>query len=237
MAKNKEDKYKSPCFNFYPADFLVGVAFMSYEQIGKYITLLCHQHQSGHLSEEDMLTVCSKREKKIFEKFIKDDKGLYYNDRLEKEIDKKRKYSISRGLNRTACSNHMKNICKSYDVHMENEIEIDNEIIISSEINKDNNIPLISKTNTISFSNTYNNGACAEAVLKNQLVRGSEGGALLFISDDQVEDLRKRLTEEEFDYYIRKMCLMLTKGYEFGCTHYDFILKMVDEDRRIRKDG
>ena len=231
---------KDPAFLLYTADFLVGVAFMNYEQIGKYITLLCHQHQNGHLSEEDMLAVCGKKDRKIFGKFIKDDKGLYYNDRLEKEKKKRRAYAESRSKNGQKGGrpkNHMESICKPYENHTENEIEIDNEIILSSEVKKDNNIPLISKTNTISFSNTYNNGACAEAVLKNQLVRGSEGEALLFISDDQVEDLRNRLTEEEFDYYIRKMCLMIAKGYEFGCTHYDFILKMVDEDRRIRKDG
>ncbi|MBQ9744494.1 MAG: DUF1376 domain-containing protein [Clostridia bacterium] len=242
MAKNKDKKHKSPCFNFYTADFLVGVAFMNYEQRGKYITLLCHQHQNGHLAEDDMLAVCSKKDKKIFEKFVKDDKGLYYNARLDEEIEKKRKYSISRSINQ-AGNGKKSNICSTYEgtyvEHMENEIEIDNEIIISSEVSKGNNITLIPNTNTISFSNNNNStGACeGERSLSYRIVKGENFSAYLFMNDEQEADLRRRLSPEELDHYLKKMAELTMLGYKFGCTDYEQILKMVDKDRNIRKDS
>ena len=43
---------KDPAFLFYPSDFLTGTMFMTDEQVGKYIRLLCAQHQKGHLCEK-----------------------------------------------------------------------------------------------------------------------------------------------------------------------------------------
>lgn len=239
MAKNKGEKRKSPCFNFYTADFLVGVAFMNYEQRGKYITLLCHQHQNGHLSEEDMLAVCGKKDKKIFEKFEKDDKGLYYNDRLAEEIEKKRRYSESRAQNQAGNGN--KNIiCNTYvptyDEHMENEIEIDNNTMLCSEVNKDNNISPVNNTSTISFSiNNNSAGACeGNSPLSYRVVRGKDYSAYLLINDEQERDLRRRLSIAELDHYLLKMLELQTNGYKFGCSDYEQILKMVDEDRKTR---
>lgn len=87
MQKNRD-----PAFMFYPADFIVGTRFMTYEQKGKYIDLLCYQHQQGHLSEEDMIDICGGKDRRIFSKFIKDENGLYYNVRLEEEIKKRESY-------------------------------------------------------------------------------------------------------------------------------------------------
>jgi hypothetical protein len=129
MAENK-----SPSFNFYSSDFITGTFFMNYTQRGKYITLLCLQHQQGHLSEDDMLSVCGEYDKKIFEKFIQDENGLYYNKRLETEVIKKKAYCESRSNNRKS-----KNICNSYDEHMEIEIEIEKEINnINTKLDIDN---------------------------------------------------------------------------------------------------
>lgn len=246
-------KNKDPAFLFYTSDFLTGVTLMNYEQRGKYITLLCLQHQNGHLSEEDMLVICGKRDKKIFAKFVKDEEGLYYNERVDVEKEKRRKYTESRRSNiqKRWDKDHNNEIDDektiqgdtyegTYVQHMENENEIDNEIILSSEVNKDNNITLINNTNTFSFSNTNVQQQRAhtreDPPLKNQVVMGSESGAYLFITDAQIADLKKRLTEEEFDFYIHKMNVMGAKGYEFGCTHYEFILRMVEEDRKTRKE-
>ena len=236
-------KNKDPAFLFYTSDFLTGVTLMNYEQRGKYITLLCLQHQNGHLSEEDMLAICGKRDKKIFAKFVKDEEGLYYNERVDVEKEKRRKYTESqtKKVNKRWSQRRQNNTTVDTAViPFENENEIDNEIILSSEVNKDNNITLISNTNTFSFSNTNVQQQRAhtreDPPLKNQVVMGSESGAYLFITDAQIADLKKRLTEEEFDFYIHKMNVMGAKGYEFGCTHYEFILRMVEEDRKTRKE-
>ncbi len=82
---------KDPAVLFYTADFLVGTMTMSHEQVGKYIRLLCLQHQKGHLPEKEMLNVCHDRDDEIFGKFEIDDDGLYYNERMDWEIAKRSK--------------------------------------------------------------------------------------------------------------------------------------------------
>lgn len=113
---------KDPAFLFYSNDFLSGTMLMSNEEVGIYIKLLCLQHQQGHLKEEDMLSIGAT--KKIFSKFIKDDEGNYYNERLEYEANKRKAYSESRKNNRKKKETYEKdmfNICNSYEEHMENE--------------------------------------------------------------------------------------------------------------------
>ena len=83
---------KGPAVLFYTADFLVGTKLMNYEQKGKYIELLCLQHQQGHLSEEDMLLICGTYDKKIFDKFQLDNEGFYFNSRMDEEIDKRENF-------------------------------------------------------------------------------------------------------------------------------------------------
>lgn len=135
----KEYINKDPAFLFYSSDFLTGTMFMSDSQLGKYIKILCTQHQKGHLSEKDMLKICKRYDKDIFEKFVKDNDGKYYNIRLESEITKRKDYSKSRSDNRKNKINE-KNICFSYVKHMENEnenININN-INIEEYINNNN---------------------------------------------------------------------------------------------------
>ena len=137
----KEYENKDPAFLFYSSDFLTGTMFMTDSQLGKYIKLLCTQHQKGHLSEKDMLKICKRYDKDIFEKFTKDDDGKYYNIRLEKEMTKRKDYSKSRANNRKNKLTY-ENICFSYVKHMENENENINTINILEYINNNklNNI-------------------------------------------------------------------------------------------------
>jgi uncharacterized protein YdaU (DUF1376 family) len=89
------DKYKDPAFLFYPADFLVGTMDMSDEEVGQYIRLMCRQHQKGHLPA----TVIERTSDEVKSKFIQDEDGKWYNKRLEKEIEKRAKYTASRRRN------------------------------------------------------------------------------------------------------------------------------------------
>lgn len=91
---------KDPAFLFYPADFQIGTEDMTDEQVGKYIRLMCRQHLRGHIAEEHMLKICGTYDKDIYDKFIQDESGLFYNPRLEAESEKRRKYSESRSNNR-----------------------------------------------------------------------------------------------------------------------------------------
>ncbi|TRZ80528.1 DUF1376 domain-containing protein [bacterium] len=49
---------KDPAVLFYTQDFITGTILMTDEQRGKYIMLLCLQHQNGKLTERDMLKIC-----------------------------------------------------------------------------------------------------------------------------------------------------------------------------------
>jgi hypothetical protein len=124
---------KDPAFLFYSSDFLTGTMFMSNEQVGKYIRLLCAQHQIGHLSEKDMLNICGTYDKDIFCKFKKDADGLFFNERCEQEILKRKAFSESRRKNRLKKSDHMSNISKTYVRHMENENENENVIKLNKQ--------------------------------------------------------------------------------------------------------
>jgi hypothetical protein len=100
---------------------------MSMEQKGKFITVLCLQHQKGHLSEKDMLQICGTYDEDIFSKFKKDIDGKFYNERLKDEVEKRKAYSESRRNNRKK-KEDMIDISKTYVQHMENENENENVI-------------------------------------------------------------------------------------------------------------
>lgn len=120
---------KDPAFLFYSSDFLTGTMFMDNEQVGKFIRLMCAQHQKGRLTEKDMLKICGTHDEDIFSKFAVDESGLYYNERLEQEVEKRKAYSESRRNNRKK-KEDMLITSKTYVQHMENENEneIDNSI-------------------------------------------------------------------------------------------------------------
>lgn len=122
---------KDPAFLFYSSDFLTGTMFMDNEQVGKFIRLMCAQHQKGRLSEKDMLKICGTHDADIFKKFERDEAGNYFNARLEQEVEKRKAYSDSRRNNRKK-KEDMSNTSLSYVLHMENENE--NEDIIDKPI-------------------------------------------------------------------------------------------------------
>jgi len=140
---------KDPAFLFYSTDFFMGTIELSDEQAGQYIRLMCLQHQKGRLSEAILRSVMhGELDPAIMAKLERDENGMYYNQRLEKEIVKRQKYSESRRTNRRS-EKDMKNtavkeesaeqvissegtedmthICKSHDAHMVNENENVNE--------------------------------------------------------------------------------------------------------------
>jgi hypothetical protein len=105
---------------------------MSMEQKGKFITLLCIQHQKGHMIEKDMLQICGTYDEDIFSKFKKDNDGKFYNERLKEEVQKRKAYSESRRNNRKK-KEDMIDTSKTYDEHMENENENENKDLNKSK--------------------------------------------------------------------------------------------------------
>ena len=117
---------KDPAVLFYTSDFLSGTFTMSNEQVGKYIRLLCLQHQKGKLTERDMLSICKAYDDEIWCKFIKED-SLYFNERMYNETIRRQKFSESRRNNAKSPKND--STSKAYAKHMETETETITETI------------------------------------------------------------------------------------------------------------
>lgn len=94
---------KDPAFLFYSNDFLADIADLNWDERGRYITLVCLQHQKGHLSEK---TICLSiglhtlnHMPDLCKKFAKDEEGLYYIIWLDELISARKKYADSRREN------------------------------------------------------------------------------------------------------------------------------------------
>lgn len=131
-----QNKIKDPAFLFYSSDFLTGTILMSDEQTGRYIKLLCLQHQKGRLSKSDFFKIADETDIELISKFNIDENGLFYNERLENEAVKRSNYCASRRNNREKGVKHKKKISKSYVLHMENENINENINIIKDENKK-----------------------------------------------------------------------------------------------------
>jgi uncharacterized protein YdaU (DUF1376 family) len=84
---------KDPAFLFYTSDFLSGVSDLTMEERGQYITLLCLQHQKGHLSDKVINLCVGNATADVLHKFSIDNDGLYFSPRLDIEIAKRVEHS------------------------------------------------------------------------------------------------------------------------------------------------
>jgi len=58
---------------------------------------------------------------------------------------------------------------------------------------------------------------------------------VLMLSDAQFDSICERCSHDEIDFYMDRMVELVNKGYSFGCSHYEYIMQMVDKDRKLRK--
>lgn len=124
---------KDPAFLFYSQDFLTGTIIMPFEDRGKYITLLCYQHQNGRMDEETICLLVGSVSVMLKSKFSIDENGKWYNERLETEIEKRNKYTESRrnnGIKGGRPKNGEKPYAKPYGKPTNNHTENENENII-----------------------------------------------------------------------------------------------------------
>ena len=90
---------KDPAFLFYSSDFLNGVADLTMEERGQFITLLCLQHQKGTLTDKTIRLSLGSVSVDVLSKFSKDKDGNYFNERLNEEIEKRIQFTESRRNN------------------------------------------------------------------------------------------------------------------------------------------
>lgn len=94
---------KDPAFLFYPNDYIGGTMGMTFEEKGAYVDLLMLQFNRGHMTSHMVGQVIGQLEAEvqaeILAKFKIDEKGLYYNVRLEAEVNKRKGFVVSRNNN------------------------------------------------------------------------------------------------------------------------------------------
>lgn len=103
---------KDPAFLFYPNDYLGGTLGLTFEQKGAYIELLMMQFNRGHMTYDMIGQMLGQSIDNIWfsikDKFKIDDNGLYFNERLEIEQNKRKAFSESRRNNISGVNQHSK---------------------------------------------------------------------------------------------------------------------------------
>lgn len=146
---------KDPAFLFYSQDFFLGTSTMSYEDRGKYITILCVMHQQGRLTEESIRLLVGSVSVTLRLKFKVDKNGLWYNERLEEEIEKRKMFVNSRKINGSKGGRPKrvkpsglplaKPSAKASENLVEDENEIENVSIIWNKFAEKYNLPQVLK--------------------------------------------------------------------------------------------
>src|ERR1035437_5384738 len=87
---------KDPAFLFYPNDYIGGTMGMTFEEKGAYVELLMAQFNRGHMTSQVAGQVVGQIWDKIRNKFKVDNEELYYNERLDIEMNKRKTFVQSR---------------------------------------------------------------------------------------------------------------------------------------------
>ncbi|TXT35298.1 MAG: hypothetical protein FD138_1415 [Planctomycetota bacterium] len=90
---------KAPAFQFYAADFLVGTAAMTNEEVGIYIRLLCHQWDRGLVPKDKAARIVGVKKipADVLAKFVDTD-GELRNERLEAVRKEQQNYHEKKSL-------------------------------------------------------------------------------------------------------------------------------------------
>lgn len=105
---------KDPAFLFYHHDFLIGTAFLTLEDCGAYIKILCHLADKGSLSLRDIKVLCGSNydpTSLLEAKFCKNSEAHYYHKRLNEEVDRRKNWCKSRNNNKKGKNQYS----RSYD--------------------------------------------------------------------------------------------------------------------------
>jgi uncharacterized protein YdaU (DUF1376 family) len=122
---------KDPAFLFYPNDYIGGTMGMTFEEKGAYIELLMLQFNRGHMDGHMIGQCVGQLWERIKSKFIQDQQGLWYNERLDVEKSKRKAFSESRRNNIKGNNQHMRG---HMTTHME---DVNEDVIEDKNINID----------------------------------------------------------------------------------------------------
>jgi uncharacterized protein YdaU (DUF1376 family) len=132
---------KDPAFLFYPNDYIGGTMGMTFEEKGAYMELLMMQFNRGHMTTHMIGQTIGQLWVNIQDKFKQDENGLWFNERLDIEKNKRKNFTDSRKNNISGTNQHTKKPFKEsghMDGHMTSHMENENINDISND-NKESN--------------------------------------------------------------------------------------------------
>ncbi len=100
---------------------------MTFEEKGAYMELLMMQFNRGHMTTHMIGQTVGQLWDNVREKFIKDDNGLWYNERLEVEKEKRKRFTESRRNNVSGKNQYTKKTSKKGSGHMTSHMENENK--------------------------------------------------------------------------------------------------------------
>ncbi len=93
---------KDPAFLFYPGDWQGGTMYLTHEQKGCYMDLLILQFNAGKFTiaqAKQVLSICFDVAWPMLSLKFKSDGVYYWNDRLQQEVEKRKRFTTSRQEN------------------------------------------------------------------------------------------------------------------------------------------
>ena len=104
---------------------------------------------------------------------------------------------------------------------LETREDINNSIFLSSE------------------NESFENGENVEKLVENPEAKrellGGLGEGLVFLSNEQMEDLLTLLSVDEFNHYVSVVAKCEQKGMHFAKPHYQAIIEMATADRKMKR--
>ena len=113
------------------------------------------------------------------------------------------------------------------------EEEIKKDIDLELENERKNESSFSQPTDTDNFD--LSTGLSTTEYKKRKMLSGELGKGVVFLSDEQMDNLLDKLSLEEFDYYVGVVADCELSGRPFKRkSHYQAILDMAEQDRRIK---
>ena len=183
---------KDPAFLFYPNDYIGGTMGMTFEEKGAYIEILMLQFNRGHMTSHMIGQVVGQVWDKLQHKFVQDEEGKWFNERLDIEKEKRSNFTLSRRNNKKGTNQHNKSRSydHTYDKHMTSHMENVNENVNVNEIiNED--MWLIQKKRFLENEVFFYKFCTAKNISKNNLlIKANE-----FINDIDLKQDYKNVKE------------------------------------------
>lgn len=123
---------------------------LSFEDRGKYITILALMHQQGRMDEETICLLVGSVSVKLKSKFSIDENGLFYNQRLEYETEKRNNFTESR-RNNGLRGGRPKEIVKPTKKHKVNH-KVKHKVNLMEDRDENVNIDVVTKESEFGFN-------------------------------------------------------------------------------------